>query len=88
MCPAAAPLTRACTRLRAHAGEIIGRFEKKGFKLIALKMYQTPKEVAEEHYKDLAAKPFYKDLVGYITSGPVIGMVRTQSTVRARTKHA
>jgi nucleoside diphosphate kinase len=47
----------------ACKGEIIGRFERKGFKLKGLKMYQTPKSVAEEHYKDLASKPFYKDLV-------------------------
>ncbi len=60
-------------------GEIIGRFERKGFKLRGLKLYQTPKEVAEEHYKDLASKPFYKDLVSYITSGPVVAMVRASA---------
>ncbi|KAI8469322.1 MAG: nucleoside diphosphate kinase [Monoraphidium minutum] len=60
---------------RGLVGEIIGRFERKGFKLRALKMYQTPKEVAEEHYKDLSSKPFYKDLVQYILSGPVVAMV-------------
>lgn len=60
---------------RGLVGEIIGRFEKKGFKLRALKLYQTPKEVAEEHYKDLASKPFYPDLVKYILSGPVVSMV-------------
>jgi len=38
-------------------------------------MYQTPKEVAEEHYKDLKEKPFYPDLVNYIVSGPVVCMV-------------
>lgn len=36
----------------------------------------TPHQVAEEHYKDLASKPFYKDLVSYIVSGPVVCMVR------------
>jgi hypothetical protein len=51
------------------------RFERKGFKLVALKLYQTPKEVAEEHYKDLASKPFYTKLVEYIVSGPVVAMV-------------
>ena len=44
---------------RGLVGEIISRFEKKGFQLKALKLYQTPKAVAEEHYKDLASKPFY-----------------------------
>ncbi|GBF95054.1 nucleoside diphosphate kinase chloroplastic [Raphidocelis subcapitata] len=60
---------------RGLVGEIIGRFERKGFKLRALKLYSTPKEVAEEHYKDLSSKPFYKDLVQYILSGPVVAMV-------------
>ena len=60
---------------RGLVGEIIGRFERKGFKLRALKLYQTPREVAEEHYKDLSSKPFYKDLVNYILSGPVVAMV-------------
>jgi nucleoside-diphosphate kinase len=60
---------------RGLVGEIISRFERKGFKLAALKLYQTPKEVAEEHYKDLSSKPFYNDLVKYIVSGPVVAMV-------------
>ncbi|KAL6762290.1 nucleoside diphosphate kinase [Haematococcus lacustris] len=60
---------------RGLVGEIIGRFERKGFKLTALKMYQTPREVAEEHYKELSSKPFYPDLVNYIVSGPVVCMV-------------
>jgi nucleoside diphosphate kinase len=60
---------------RGLVGDIISRFERKGFKLVALKLYQTPKEVAEEHYKDLSARPFYNDLVKYIVSGPVVSMV-------------
>ncbi len=47
-----------------------------GFKLVGLKLYQTPREVAEEHYKDLKSKPFYPALVDYILSGPVVAMVR------------
>lgn len=46
-----------------------------GFKLVALKLYQTPESVAKEHYKDLASKPFFNDLVSYIVSGPVVSMV-------------
>ncbi|GLC33003.1 Nucleoside diphosphate kinase II, chloroplastic [Pleodorina starrii] len=60
---------------RGLVGDIISRFERKGYKLTGLKLYQTPREVAEEHYKDLSAKPFYKDLVNYILSGPVVCMV-------------
>eukprot|EP00879_Flechtneria_rotunda_P008176 GHRR01008565.1.p1 GENE.GHRR01008565.1~~GHRR01008565.1.p1 ORF type:complete len:224 (+),score=58.66 GHRR01008565.1:254-925(+) len=60
---------------RGLVGEIISRFERKGFKLVGLKLYQTPKEVAEEHYKELKDKPFYPKLVEYIVSGPVVAMV-------------
>jgi len=71
---------RRCSRCiswpqRGLVGEIITRFERKGFQLKGLKMYQTPREVAEEHYKDLKSKPFYNDLVDYILSGPVVCMV-------------
>ena len=61
---------------RALVGEVISRFEKKGFTLKGLKMFIPSKELAEEHYKDLSSKPFFKDLVSYITSGPVVAMVR------------
>ena len=61
---------------RGLVGEVISRFERKGFKLVGLKLFQTPKDVAEEHYKDLSSKPFYNDLVKYIVSGPVVAMVR------------
>jgi nucleoside-diphosphate kinase len=60
---------------RGLVGDIISRFERKGFKLVGLKLYQTPKEVAEEHYKELSSKPFYGKLVEYIVSGPVVAMV-------------
>jgi len=60
---------------RALVGDIIRRFERKGFTLKALKMFVPTKELAEEHYKDLSAKPFFPKLVDYIISGPVIAMV-------------
>ena len=60
---------------RALVGDIIHRFERKGFTLKALKMFVPTKELAEEHYKDLSAKPFFPKLVDYIISGPVIAMV-------------
>ncbi|CAN4087937.1 unnamed protein product [Withania somnifera] len=59
---------------RGLVGEIITRFEKKGFKLTGLKLFQCPKELAEEHYKDLQSKPFFPKLINYITSGPVVCM--------------
>ncbi|KAG8379411.1 hypothetical protein BUALT_Bualt07G0085700 [Buddleja alternifolia] len=59
---------------RGLVGEIITRFEKKGFKLTGLKLFQCPTELAQEHYKDLQSKPFFPKLINYITSGPVVCM--------------
>lgn len=56
-------------------GEIICRFEKKGLKLVALKMLQISRELAERHYAEHKGKPFFEDLVGFITSGPVVAMI-------------
>ena len=51
------------------SGQIISRFESKGYKLNALKLETPPKELLEEHYKDLKDKPFFPKLMGYMTSG-------------------
>ncbi|TVT98839.1 hypothetical protein EJB05_55830 [Eragrostis curvula] len=59
---------------RGLVGEIISRFEKKGFLLKGLKLFQCPKGLAQEHYKDLKDRPFFPKLIDYITSGPVICM--------------
>ncbi|KAJ3688506.1 hypothetical protein LUZ61_017670 [Rhynchospora tenuis] len=59
---------------RGLVGEIISRFEKKGFLLKGLKLFKCPKDLAEEHYKDLKEKPFFPKLIEYITSGPVVCM--------------
>lgn len=56
-------------------GDIIDRFESKGFQLKGLKMMQPPRALLEEHYKDLSAKPFFPKVISYMTSGPVIAMV-------------
>ena len=64
---------------RSLVGDIIARFERKGFTLKALKMFVPSKELAEEHYKDLSSKPFFGDLVSYIISGPVVAMVNSSS---------
>ena len=61
---------------RGLVGEIIGRLERKGFTLRALRLRSVPRQLAEEHYKDLRERPFFLDLVDYITSGPVVAMVR------------
>lgn len=60
---------------RSLVGEVIKRFESKGFKLVGLKMMSVPKELAEEHYGDLSSKPFFPSLVNFIVSSPVVAMV-------------
>ena len=60
---------------RGLCGEIVSRFEKKGLKLIAMKLMVIPKETAENHYGEHKGKKFYDSLISYITSGPVLAMV-------------
>lgn len=60
---------------RGLVGEIIKRFEQKGFKLIAMKLTAPGKEHLEKHYADLKDKKFFPGLITYMTSGPVIAMV-------------
>ncbi|KAH7930886.1 nucleoside diphosphate kinase [Leucogyrophana mollusca] len=60
---------------RGLVGEIIARFEKRGFKLIAAKLVSPPKGQLEQHYADLSSKPFFPGLIKYMLSGPVFAMV-------------
>lgn len=60
---------------RGLIGEIVKRFELKGFQLIGCKMMQITREQAEYHYEEHKAKPFFGELVQFITSGPVFAMV-------------
>tara|TARA_B100000963_G_scaffold317904_1_gene298638 strand:- start:160 stop:615 length:456 start_codon:yes stop_codon:yes gene_type:complete len=60
---------------RGLISEIIGRFEKKGFKLVGLKQLIPSKELAQRHYGVHKDRPFFNNLVDFISSGPVIAMV-------------
>jgi nucleoside-diphosphate kinase len=60
---------------RNLTGEIIARFERKGLRLIALKLMTMPRELAERHYAEHEGKSFYEELVQFITSGPLVAMV-------------
>jgi len=60
---------------REIIGEVISRFEKKGYKLVGLKMVSPTKEMAEKHYADLSTKPFFPGLTKYFSSGPIVAMV-------------
>jgi len=71
---------------RSLVGEIISRFEKKGLKIVALKMLRIPREKAETHYVEHQGKSFFEPMIEYITSGPVVALVlegnEAVSTVR------
>ncbi|MGP4078345.1 nucleoside-diphosphate kinase [Pseudalkalibacillus sp. R45] len=56
-------------------GEIVSRFEKKGFKLAGAKLMQISDELAQNHYGEHKERPFFGELVDFITSGPVFAMV-------------
>ena len=60
---------------RRLSGEIIRRFENRGLRLVGLKMVVPTRETAEAHYAVHADKPFFGELVDFVTSGPVVAMV-------------
>lgn len=60
---------------RRLSGEIIRRFENRGLKLVGLKMLVPNRETAEKHYAVHAERPFFGELVDFVTSGPVVAMV-------------
>ena len=60
---------------RGLTGKIISRLEEKGFKLIGMKLMKVTNELAERHYGEHKDKPFFKGLVSFITSGPIVAMV-------------
>ena len=59
---------------RNLVGEVISRVEEKGFEITKIKMMMISKSLAEEHYGEHKDKPFFNDLVEFITSGPVVAM--------------
>ena len=56
-------------------GDIVSRFEKKGFQLVGAKLMAVSEELAQEHYGEHKERPFFGELVDFITSGPVFAMV-------------
>jgi nucleoside-diphosphate kinase len=60
---------------RGLVGEVLGRIERKGFRVVALQMRTLERAIAEEHYGEHADKPFFKDLVDFITSAPLVAAV-------------
>jgi nucleoside-diphosphate kinase len=60
---------------RGLTGEIVARFERKGLKIVALKLMTTPRDLAEIHYEEHQERPFFGELVDFITSAPLVAMV-------------
>ena len=60
---------------RGLTGEIVARFERKGLRLVALKQMQADEGIANVHYAEHAEKPFFGELVDFITGGPLVAMV-------------
>jgi nucleoside-diphosphate kinase len=60
---------------RQLTGEIIARFERKGLRLVALQLMTMSRETAAQHYAEHEGKPFFEELVEFITSGPLVAMV-------------
>ena len=60
---------------RGLTGEVIARFERKGLRIVALQHMHVERELAEQHYAEHREKPFFGDLVDFITGGPLVAMV-------------
>ena len=60
---------------RGLTGEILARFERKGLSIVALERQHISRETAETHYAEHQGKPFFEELVSFITSGPLVAMV-------------
>lgn len=60
---------------RRIVGDVISRIERKGLKIVGMKLMSIPRQLAETHYEEHKEKPFFGDLVEYITSAPVVAMV-------------
>ena len=69
---------------RGLTGEIIARFERKGLKIVAAKHMTVTEELAHQHYGEHEGKPFFGELVDFITSGPIMALVfEGEETIRA-----
>ncbi|THE15085.1 nucleoside-diphosphate kinase [Bacillus timonensis] len=72
---------------RQLIGEIVSRFERKGFQLVGAKLMAVSEDLAGEHYAEHKERPFFGELVEFITSGPVFAMVWQGENVIATARH-
>jgi len=69
---------------RGLTGEIVARFERKGLRIVAMRHMQVTEDLAKQHYAEHEGKPFFGELVDFITSGPIVAMVlEGESAIRA-----
>ena len=68
-------MTKPDAYKRGLVGQIITRIENKGYRITNMKMMNLDEEILKEHYAHLADKPFFGEIVEYMTSGPVVGMI-------------
>ena len=71
---------------RRLVGEVISRLERAGLRLVAMRMLQVTKKMAEQHYAVHKGKPFYDGLIKFITSGPVVAMIVEGENAVARVR--
>ena len=71
---------------RGLIGELISRFERKGYKIVALKMIHPTEEITAKHYAEHIGKPFYENLVKFMTAEPLIAMVLSGENAIARVR--
>ena len=69
-----------------HSGDIIKRYEDEGFKIVALKLMMMTKEIAAKHYVEHIGRPYYEELVEFMTSAPLIAMVLEGENVIKRVR--
>lgn len=69
-----------------YSGDIIKRYEQEGFRIVAMKLLKMDERLASIHYAEHIGRPYYKDLVGFMTSGPLIAMVLEGEDVIARVR--
>lgn len=60
---------------RGFVGEVISRLERRGLKLVAIRLMQVDEELAGRHYAEHVSRPFFPSLVSFITSGPIVAMI-------------
>ena len=68
-------ILKPSTVQRGLVGEVIDRFQKKGLIIAGMKMMQLDEPILREHYAHIADKPFFPEIVTYMTSGPVLAMI-------------